>query len=89
MLHDLPKERRVRVFKNGRSRAVRIPSEFNLVGDEVVIRQEKDGLITIHPVEHRRSPRELIEWLRSQPPIDEEFPEIDDSDMLPLDDIKF
>lgn len=89
MLHDQPKERTVRIFRNGRSRAVRIPSEFDLAGDEVIIRQEKNGLITIQPVERRRSPREVIEWLRAQPQIDEVFPDIDDSDMLPLDDIKF
>lgn len=89
MFHELPKERKVRVFKNGRSRAVRIPTEFDLVGEEVIIRQEKDGVITIHPVEQRRSPREVIEWLKAQPPIDGDFPEIDDSDLLPLDDIKF
>jgi antitoxin VapB len=89
MLHDQPKERTVRIFRNGRSRAVRIPSEFDLAGDEVIIRQEKNGLITIQPIERRRSPREVIEWLRAQPQIDEVFPDIDDGDMLPLDDIKF
>jgi len=89
MFHELPKERKVRVFKNGRSRAVRIPTEFDLVGDEVIIRQEKDGLITIHAVEKRRSPREVVDWLRAQPPIEHDFPSTDDSDMLPLDDIKF
>jgi len=88
MFHDLPKERTVRVFRNGRSRAVRIPSEFNLAGDEVILRQEKGGLITIQPVERRLSPREVVEWLRTQPPVNEDFPEIDDSDLLPLDDIK-
>ncbi len=85
MFHDLPKERKVRVFKNGRSRAVRIPSEFDLAGDEVIIRQERDGLITIHPVRQRRSPRELIEWLRSQPPLEEDFPEIKDYPPEPVD----
>lgn len=88
MYHDLPKERTVRIFRNGRSRAVRIPSEFDLPGDEVVLRQEKDGLITIQPLERRLTPREVVEWLRSQPPVKEEFPDIDDSDLLPLDDVK-
>lgn len=33
------KEQRVRVFKNGRSRAIRIPKEFEFEGDEVTIRK--------------------------------------------------
>ncbi|PZO76577.1 MAG: AbrB/MazE/SpoVT family DNA-binding domain-containing protein [Mesorhizobium amorphae] len=84
------KEQRVRVFRNGRSRAVRIPKEFEFEGDEVTIRKEADGRLTLVPEKRERSPKEIIEWLRSQPPLtDEDFPEIDDSDMLPLDDIKF
>jgi len=85
MFHEQPKERKVRVFKNGRSRAVRIPSEFDLKTDEVIIRQEKDGLITIHPVKARRSPRELVEWLRAQPLLEEDFPEIEDFPPEPVD----
>lgn len=84
-----PIERKVRVFNNGRSRAVRIPKEFDFEGDEVTIRKETDGSLTIVPDHRERSPREIIEWLRAQPPLsDEDFPEIDDSDMLPLDDVK-
>lgn len=30
-------------------RFVRIPDEFVLAGMEIVVRQEKDGVITIHP----------------------------------------
>ena len=85
MFHEKPKERKVRVFKNGRSRAVRIPREFDLTANEVIIRQEKDGLITIHPAKARRSPRELVEWLRSQPPLDLDFPEIEDFPPDPVD----
>ncbi|WP_246072403.1 antitoxin [Martelella lutilitoris] len=65
---------------NGRSRAVRIPSDFELEGDEVIIRQEHNGLITIEPVEKKMTPREVIAWLRAQPPLPEEewLPEIED-----------
>jgi virulence-associated protein VagC len=35
--------RHVRLFKNGRSQAVRIPREFELPGREAIMRQEADG----------------------------------------------
>ena len=78
MSNRITKERKSRIFMNGRSRAVRIPSEFELEGDEVIIRQEESGLITIEPVKKQMTPRELIEWLRSKAPLGEELPEIED-----------
>ena len=89
MLSSTHKEQRVRIFKNGRSRAIRIPKEFEFEGDEVTIRKEADGRLTLVPDRRERSPTEIIEWLRKQPPLTEEdFPAIDDSDMKPLDDIE-
>lgn len=79
------KERRAKIFRNGRSRAVRIPSDFNLTGEEVVIRQEEDGVITIHPVRPKRSPAELVAWLKRAAPSGEEFPEIEDLPLQPFD----
>jgi antitoxin VapB len=69
-------ERRVRLFKNGRSQAVRIPREFELPGKEAIMRKEGERLI-IEPAPKRS----LIELLDSWDPIDEEFPPIED--MLP------
>jgi len=37
--------RRVRLFKNGRSQAVRIPREWALPGSEALIRKDGDRLI--------------------------------------------
>lgn len=71
-------ERRAKVFRNGRSRAIRIPKELDFDGDEVVLRKENDGRISIEPVPKRLSPQELVEWLRSQPPLDVDPPEIED-----------
>ena len=86
---DEVRERRARVFKNGRSRAVRIPKEFEFDGDEVTIRKEADGSLTLVPTRRERSPKEILEWLRKQPKLeDADFPEIDDSDMGPLDDVE-
>lgn len=66
-------QRKVSLFRNGRSQAVRIPKDFELPGTEATIRREGDCVV-IEPV--RRS--SLIEYLRTKEPLDEDFPEIDD-----------
>ena len=38
-------ERHVKIFKNGRNRAIRIPREFDFPGDDAIIRKEGDKLI--------------------------------------------
>jgi antitoxin VapB len=73
-------ERIVKLFKNGRNQAVRIPREFELPGDVAVMRKEGDRLV-IEP-----TPRNsLVQLLDSWEPIDEEFPDLDD--LPPLDDV--
>jgi len=84
-MYTVPKERKAKIFKNGRSRAVRIPSDFELPVDEVVIRQEVDGIITIQPANRKRSPSGLVEYLRTAEPLMEDFPEIDDLPLRPID----
>lgn len=84
-MFPIPKERRAKIFMNGRSRAVRIPSDFDLSGDEVVIRQEVDGMITIQSARQKRSPGELIEWLKQAEPLGEELPEIEDLPVREID----
>ena len=71
--------RQARLFRNGRNQAVRIPREFELAADEVVIYQE-DRRLVIEPVE--RSPS-LSEVLSRLLPLDEDFPSIDDSPAKP------
>jgi antitoxin VapB len=66
-------ERIVKLFKNGRNQAVRIPREFELPGQEAVMRKEGSRLI-IEPAPKKT----LLEILKSLEPIDEDFPEIDD-----------
>ncbi len=66
-------ERHVRLFRNGRNQAVRIPREFELPGNEAVIHKEGERLV-IEPV-RRRS---LLQVLATLEPLSEEFPEIDD-----------
>jgi antitoxin VapB len=72
-------ERHVRLFRNGRNQAVRIPREFELPGDEAVMRREGDRLV-IEPL-RKRTLRELLDiW----EPVDEEFPPIEE---LPYEEI--
>lgn len=70
--------RHVRLFRNGRNQAVRIPVEFELPGDEALIHRDGERLI-IEPVRKRG----LAALLASMQPIDEEFPEIGDPVPLP------
>ena len=74
-------ERHVRLFRNGRNQALRIPREFELEGDEAIIRREGDRLI-IEPIRKGG----LLAVLSSLKPIDDEFPDVDDS-LAPLDDV--
>ncbi|MDE0052500.1 MAG: AbrB/MazE/SpoVT family DNA-binding domain-containing protein [Rhodospirillales bacterium] len=73
--------RHARLFRNGRNQAVRIPREFELAADEVVIYRE-DHRLVIEPVERRPS---LAEVLAGLSPLDEEIPEIDDPPTTPED----
>ena len=69
----MTEHRHVRLFRNGRNQAVRIPKEFELPGDEAIIHRDGDRLV-IEPVRKRG----LVALLRSMTPLDETFPEIDD-----------
>ena len=74
-------ERHVRLFRNGRNQALRIPREFELEGDEAIIRKEGDRLI-VEPI----SKSGLLSVLATLEPLDEPFPDVDES--LPaLDDV--
>ncbi len=65
--------RRVKLFKIGRDQAARIPREFELPGDEAIMRKEGDRLI-IEPT----PPKSLLAVLATLQPLDEEFPPIPD-----------
>lgn len=68
-------ERHVRLFRNGRNQALRIPREFELEGNAAIIRKEGNRLI-VEPVGTKNRLIELLKTLKS---IDEPFPPIDDS----------
>ncbi len=73
-------ERRVKLFKNGRNQAVRIPREFELPGEEAIMRKEGERLI-IEPTPKKS----LLALLATLEPIDEEFPPIEDKPPEPVD----
>lgn len=65
--------RHVKLFRNGRNQAVRIPVEFELPGDEAILRREGDRLI-LEPTRKRG----LLALLETMQPVEEDFPEIED-----------
>ena len=75
------RERLVRLFRNGRNQALRIPREFELEGDEALIRKEGERLI-VEPVRKGR----LLALLSTLGPLDETLPDVD-SDLPQLDDV--
>jgi antitoxin VapB len=78
----MPNERYVRLFRNGRNQALRIPREWELDGDEAIIHREGDRLI-VEPVRKGG----LLALLARLQPLEESFPDIDEA--LPsLDDVK-
>jgi antitoxin VapB len=69
----MSEQRQIRLFRNGRNQAVRIPVEFELPGDEAIMHRDGDRLI-IEPVRKRG----LIALLKTMKPLKESLPEIDD-----------
>ena len=68
--------RQVRLFRNGRNQAVRIPREFELPGREATLRKIGHRLI-LEPV-RRKS---LLEVLAAMTPLapGDEFPDVDET----------
>jgi antitoxin VapB len=73
-------ERHVKLFKNGRNQAVRIPREFELPGKDAIMRKEGERLI-IEPA----SAKSLLALLAELGPLDEEFPPIVDAAPDPVE----
>ena len=73
-------ERRVKIFRNGRNRAVRIPREFEFPGDDAVIRKEGARLI-LEPA----PPKSLLTLLSTLKPLHEDFPPLTDPSPGPVE----
>jgi antitoxin VapB len=77
----MPKERRhVRLFKNGRNQAVRIPRELELPGREAIVYRDGERLV----LEPLAGPS-LLDLLASWEVIDTDWPEVDDPIPRPVE----
>jgi antitoxin VapB len=70
----------VRLFRNGRNQAIRIPREFELPGQVAILRKE-GGRLVIEPA----PPRSLLAVLATLEPLDEDIPVIDELPYSPVD----
>jgi antitoxin VapB len=71
--------RHIKLFRNGRSQALRIPREFELPGTDAIIRKVGQKLIV------EAAPRQsLLDILAKLSPLDETFPEIADPPPRPV-----
>jgi antitoxin VapB len=69
----MSQQRHVRLFRNGRNQAVRIPVEFELPGNEAIMHRDGDRLV-IEPLRRRG----LVALLETMEPVDEALPDIAD-----------
>ncbi len=76
-------ERHVKLFRNGRNQALRIPRDLEMDADEALLSQEGERLIIV-PIKRQT---DLAQLLAGWQALDEPIPEVDD-DLLPLDDIQ-
>lgn len=72
--------RRVRIFKNGRNQAIRIPREFELDAQEATLRKEGSRLV-IEPIERPSLLRLLDTWQ----PLKERLPDVPDAPAEPVE----
>ena len=79
-----PKE--AKLFRNNRSQAVRIPVEFELPGDRVLIHREGNKLV-LEPVSRPSNIVELLAQWRQEPPLgpQDQFPDVDDGPIAAQD----
>lgn len=77
MMHT---DRHVRLFRNGRNQALRIPRDLELPGDEAIVRKEGNRLI-VEPVARPS----LLAVLASLRPLAEDFPTIESPNAEPVE----
>jgi len=73
-------ERHVRLFRNGRNQALRIPRDLELPGSEAILRKEGRRLV-VEPVARPS----LLGVLATLKPLDEPFPTIDRPPAEPIE----
>jgi antitoxin VapB len=73
-------ERRVKLFRNGRNQAVRIPRDFELPGQDAILRREGERLL-LEPAPKTS----LLTVLAGLRPLEEKFPRIEDPAADPVE----
>jgi len=66
--------RHIKLFRNGRNQAIRIPREFELPGTDAILHREGNRLVIEAP-----PPSSLLAVLRNLEPISESLPEFVDA----------
>lgn len=84
-MEDGALSRVVQVFRNGRSRAIRIPKEFEFEADQAVLRRQPDGSILISPAVTTG----LMDYLKGAEAWTGGGFLADDEDLAPLDEVAF
>lgn len=64
----------MRLFRNGRNQAVRIPREFELPGEDAIMHKEGDKLII-----ESAAPKSLLAALATLQPLKERLPDVVDN----------
>jgi antitoxin VapB len=75
--------RSVRIFRNGRSQAIRIPREFALPGDEATITRDGQGRLILEAAKRPTMTELLNSW--DPLPDDEALPDVEDYPPEPVD----
>jgi len=86
MAAPTPQSRHVRLFRNNRNQAVRIPVEFELPGEEAIMTRDGDRLI-IEPLRKPMTLSDLLAVWQKQPPLgpEDDFPDLEDPPPKPED----
>ncbi|WP_394757549.1 antitoxin [Rhodoferax sp.] len=89
-----PPARHVRLFRNGANQAVRIPKEFELPGTQALMHREGNRLILeLMPDKPKKGTLAALVFALDEiaklGPCQDEFPDIGNEGLLPLDDIDF
>ncbi|MEH6718579.1 MAG: AbrB/MazE/SpoVT family DNA-binding domain-containing protein [Aurantimonas endophytica] len=81
-------EKEASVFRDGASQAIRIPEEFEIASDRVMVSRQADGSLLLRPTHRLMSLVETLDWLKEQGPLDDFPGDPGDEGMLALDDVK-
>lgn len=86
--------RAVKLFRNGANQAVRIPKEFELPGTDAVMHREGNRLILeLVPDKPKKGTVAALllalDEIAKLGPCEDDFPDIGEEGLLPLDDIDF